>query len=85
VSEEWPPSPATGPGRGFSRWVEGKMIESMIQVVAYLPASAVIAGAVDLAFLVLEHVLVVATGDDGVATFLVVVVGFAHNRLLPAS
>ena len=61
------------------------MIESMIQVVAYLPASAVIAGAVDVAFLVLEQVLVVATGDDGVATFLVVVVGFAHNRLLPAS
>ena len=53
-------------------------------MVAYLLASADIAGALDLAFLVLGHVLVVATkrGDDGVAAVLVVVVGFDHDRLL---
>lgn len=60
------------------------MIESITQVVAYLLASADIAGALDLAFLVLGHVLVVTTkrGDDGVAAVLVIVVGFAHDRLL---
>ena len=60
------------------------MIELTTQVVAYLLASADIAGALDLAFLVLGHILVIATkrGNDRVAAVLVVVVVFAHDRLL---
>lgn len=53
-------------------------------MVAHLLASTDIAGALDLAFLVLGHILVVTTkrGDDGVTAVLVVVVSFAHDRLL---
>ena len=60
------------------------MIELTTQVVAYLLASADIAGTLDLVFLVLGHILVVATkrGNDGVAAVLVVIIGFAHDRLL---
>ena len=60
--------------------------DEIIPVVAHLLASADIAGALDLALLILGHVLVVTTerGDDGVAAVMVVVVGFAHDGLLPA-
>ena len=60
------------------------MIELTTQVVAYLLASADIAGMLDLAFLVLGHVLVVATkrGDNRVAAVLVVIIGFTHDCLL---